>query len=119
VDRHRGNLRCPTTGYGSRWDDDDYEAGEVIERSVGIAEWRRPDGSPSPLGEFPVKDDELCPPDALDDMEPDEEEFQEATVLQPDLHQEPGELGMASEATHQELGGFGGAEAVVLSPCSG
>jgi hypothetical protein len=31
------------------------------------------------LGEIPVGNDELCPPDALDDLEPDEEHFHEAT----------------------------------------
>jgi hypothetical protein len=60
-------------------DDDEFEAGEVDDRLVTLAEWRRPDRSPSPLGELPVEEAELSPPDALEDMEPDEEHFQEAT----------------------------------------
>jgi predicted 2-oxoglutarate/Fe(II)-dependent dioxygenase YbiX len=55
------------------------EAGEVFDRHVELSEWRLPDGSHSPLGALPVADNELSPPDALEDMEPDEEEFQEAT----------------------------------------
>src|SRR5215469_4491570 len=70
-------------GYGSRhsrWSiDDEFEAGEVCERDAGLSEWRRPDGTSSALGALPVEEAELCPPDALDDMDPDEEEFHEAT----------------------------------------
>jgi hypothetical protein len=62
----------------SRWSEPDLEAGEVNERHVFLSEWRRPDGSASALGEHPVEDEELSPPDAFDDMEPDQEEFQEA-----------------------------------------
>jgi predicted 2-oxoglutarate/Fe(II)-dependent dioxygenase YbiX len=65
-----------------RWsesEDDEFEAGEVFDRDVRVSEWRRPDGSPSTLGELPVETEELSPPDALDDLDPDEEEFHEAT----------------------------------------
>jgi predicted 2-oxoglutarate/Fe(II)-dependent dioxygenase YbiX len=70
-----------TGGYGSRrWsNDDEFEAGEVCDRDAGLSGWRRPDGTPSALGALPVAAEELCPPDALDDMDPDEEEFHEAT----------------------------------------
>ena len=34
---------------------------------------------PASLGEFPIEDDEVCPADAFEDVEPDEEEFHEAT----------------------------------------
>jgi hypothetical protein len=73
------------TGYGSsyrRWsepDDDEFEEVEILDRSITLSTWRRPDGQPSVLGEIPVGEDELCPPDALDDLEPDEEHFHEAT----------------------------------------
>jgi predicted 2-oxoglutarate/Fe(II)-dependent dioxygenase YbiX len=66
----------------SRWSEpkeDQFEAGEVYERHVALSEWRRPDGSPATLGELPIEDEELSPPDAFDDMEPDDEEFHEAT----------------------------------------
>jgi hypothetical protein len=67
--------------YGSRrgrWSEPDLEAGEIFERHVALSEWRRPDGSASALGELPVEDNELSPPDAFEEMEPDDEEFHEA-----------------------------------------
>jgi len=72
------------TGYDSRrgrWSEPEVEleAGEVDDRCVSLSEWRRLDGSPSMLVELPVEDDELSPPDALEDMDPDEEHFHEAT----------------------------------------
>jgi hypothetical protein len=73
------------TGYSSsyrRWsepDENEFEEVEVLDRSIALSTWRRPDNEPSVLGEIPVGDDELCPPDALDDLEPDEEHFHEAT----------------------------------------
>jgi predicted 2-oxoglutarate/Fe(II)-dependent dioxygenase YbiX len=60
-------------------DEDDFEAGEVDDRAVSLSEWRTPDASPSALGALPVKDEELSPPGAFDDLEFDEEHFQEAT----------------------------------------
>ncbi len=63
-----------------RWSDqDDLEAGEVFDRFVTLADWRRPDGEPSPLPGLPAEDHEISPPDALDDLVPDEEHFREAT----------------------------------------
>ena len=70
------------TGYGprrGRWSEPELQAGEVDHRSVSLSEWRRLDGSPSLLVELPVEDEELSPPDALGQMDPDEECFQEAT----------------------------------------
>jgi hypothetical protein len=69
--------------YGSRrgrWEEeDDFEAGEVFDRSVILSEWRRPDGNIGVFGEIPVEDQELSPPDACDELAPDEEHFHEAT----------------------------------------
>ena len=63
-----------------RWsDEEEFEAGEVCDRDVHLSEWRRPDGNASALGELPIEEGEICPPDALEDMDPDEEHFQEAT----------------------------------------
>jgi hypothetical protein len=59
--------------------EDDFEVGEVCERSPSLSNWARPDGSPTALGVLPFEDAELCPSDALDAMEPDEQYFQEAT----------------------------------------
>jgi hypothetical protein len=69
-------------GRRGRWAADDeveFEAGEVIERHQSISDWRRPDGSRPELGALPIDKDELCPPDALRDEEPDEVHIHEAT----------------------------------------
>jgi hypothetical protein len=69
-------------GRGRRWsepEEDEFEAGEVDDRSVSLSEWRTQDGSPSALGVLPVHEEELSPPDAFKDLDPDEEHFQEAT----------------------------------------
>jgi hypothetical protein len=66
------------TGYGGRYDDE-FEVGEVFNRSQTVSDWRRPDGSESMLNALPFEENELCPPDALEDAEPDEEHFHEAT----------------------------------------
>ena len=70
--------------YGSRrgrWDteEDEFEAGEVFDRSMTLSDWRHPDSDAPALGEIPVEAEEFVPPDACDDMEPDEEHFREAT----------------------------------------
>ncbi len=72
------------SGRRGRWsyDDDDegdYEIIEVHDRSATLSEWRRPDGGQSELGVFPFEEEELCPPDTFEDMEPDEQHFHEAT----------------------------------------
>jgi 2-oxoglutarate-Fe(II)-dependent oxygenase superfamily protein len=93
-----------TADFGSRrgrWsDEDEFEAGEVYERHVSLSEWRRPDGGPSTLGELPIEEEELSPPDALEDMNPDEEHFHEAT----------GNEGASFERTYRRA-------ALVLWPC--
>jgi predicted 2-oxoglutarate/Fe(II)-dependent dioxygenase YbiX len=72
--------------YRSRDDDDDddddsdaFEVVEVHDRWESLTEWRHPDGVPVALGDIPIAQGEISPPDALEDMEPDEEHFQEAT----------------------------------------
>jgi hypothetical protein len=74
------------TGYYGRrrWSRDDedseeFEVAEVIDRALFLSEWRRPDGSEAGFGDFPFAEDELCPPDAFEDLTPDEQHFQEAT----------------------------------------
>lgn len=74
-------------GYGRKrgryWDDepdeDDFEIGEVIERTETISEWRRMDGNVSTLPELPFNANEFCPMGAFENIEPDDIEFQEAT----------------------------------------
>ncbi|MGE3541301.1 MAG: 2OG-Fe(II) oxygenase [Candidatus Tectimicrobiota bacterium] len=67
-----------------RWQDedeeDDFEVGEVYDRSETLSNWCRPDGSQAALGALPFEPEELCPPDAFADLEePDEQHFHEAT----------------------------------------
>ena len=50
---------------------------EVHDRHETLSDWR-PDGS-QPAGDLPFMEDELCPPDAFEDLEPDEQYFHEAT----------------------------------------
>jgi predicted 2-oxoglutarate/Fe(II)-dependent dioxygenase YbiX len=64
---------------GSDDDDDEFEAGEVFERFEYLTEWRRADREPVALGAIPIEEGEVSPPDALQDMKPDEEHFHEAT----------------------------------------
>jgi hypothetical protein len=64
---------------GDDEDDDEFRVSEVFDRSLTLSDWRRPDGGVMPLGTLPFSDGEVCPPDALADMEPDEQHFHEAT----------------------------------------
>jgi len=64
---------------GNDDDDDEFEEGEVFDRSELLTEWRRADREPVALGEIPIEEGEISPPDALEDLKPDEEHFHEAT----------------------------------------
>ncbi|MHA3774950.1 2OG-Fe(II) oxygenase [Verrucomicrobiota bacterium sgz303538] len=74
-------------GRRGRWDDDsddeesagDYEIGEICEAAYYIDQWKDVDGSDMEFGSIPLEDNELLPPGALDDEEPDEKHFSEAT----------------------------------------
>jgi predicted 2-oxoglutarate/Fe(II)-dependent dioxygenase YbiX len=59
--------------------DDEFRVAEVFDRSLTLSDWRRPDGGVASLGTVPFSEGEVCPPDALGDMEPDEQHFHEAT----------------------------------------
>jgi hypothetical protein len=71
--------------YGSRrrrWGEDygdEFEAGEVYDRSVILSGWQHAGGEATALGPIPVEEGELSPPDACDGLTPDEEHFREAT----------------------------------------
>ena len=74
------------TGYYGRrkWsrdeeEDEEFEVAEVIDRALILSEWRRPDGGEAGFDDFPFTEDELCPPDAFEDLTPDEQHFHEAT----------------------------------------
>ena len=60
-------------------DEDALEAAEVFDRALILSEWRSPDGREVGFHYLPFTEDELCPPDAFEDLTPDEEHFQEAT----------------------------------------
>ena len=58
---------------------DEFDIGEVFDRSLTLSHWSRPDGTVAVLGTLPFSDAEVCPGDALLDMDPDEQHFEEAT----------------------------------------
>lgn len=64
---------------GDNGDDDEFRVAEVFDRSLTLSDWRGPDGGVVSLGTLPFSDGEVCPPDALADMEPEEQHFHEAT----------------------------------------
>lgn len=72
--------------YWDRDDDDDnvddaesFEIGEIIERSLTVSSLRSPDGGRPPIKALPFVEAELCPPEAFEDADPDEQYFHEAT----------------------------------------
>jgi hypothetical protein len=60
-------------------DQDDFEVIEVIDEALLLTEWRRPDDSQAEFRDFPFSEEELCPPDAFEDLTPDEKHFHETT----------------------------------------
>jgi predicted 2-oxoglutarate/Fe(II)-dependent dioxygenase YbiX len=77
--QYNGSYRRHYRGYDDDDRSDEIEVVEVHDRWEALTEWRHPDGGPAALGEIPIEDGEVSPPDALEDMEPDEEHFHEAT----------------------------------------
>jgi hypothetical protein len=68
-----------------RYDEEDdgpqaYEVVEVIDRDCTLRTWRGPDGGHEDYGAIRVDEEqEVAPPDALDEAEPDEDQLHEAT----------------------------------------
>jgi predicted 2-oxoglutarate/Fe(II)-dependent dioxygenase YbiX len=58
---------------------EEFEVEEVFDCVEQLTEWRRADREPVALGPLPIDDGEVSPPDAFEDMKPDEEHFHEAT----------------------------------------
>lgn len=75
-------------------DDDEFEVIDVDERALILSEWRRPDGTAAGFNDFPFEEAELCPPDAFDDLTPDEQHFHEAS----------GNEGASFERTYRRAG---------------
>jgi predicted 2-oxoglutarate/Fe(II)-dependent dioxygenase YbiX len=93
------SVSAEETGYygRGRWsdnDDGDFEIVEVCDRQLILSEWRKPDGSRPDLAEFPFEEEELCPPEAFEGLEPDELHFHEAT----------GNEGASFERTYRRAG---------------
>ena len=61
------------------YSDDQFVVDEVYERTAHLSEWRTPTGQNAGLRELPFEEDEICPLDALGDMDEAELEFSEAT----------------------------------------
>src|SRR5262249_58126406 len=76
---HTGYYGSRRRGWSDEEDEEDFEVSEVHDRYETLSDWRRPDGSQPALGDLPFMEDGLCPPDAFEDLEPDELYFHEAT----------------------------------------
>jgi hypothetical protein len=60
-------------------EDDSYDVAEVMYRVETVDGWVRTDDIPAALGALPIHEDELYPPGALHDEDPDESHLHEAT----------------------------------------
>ena len=60
-------------------EDVEYEVIEVDEREQSLSDFKTPEDTPAELPSLPIEEGELWPDDALDDEEPDEDAFYEAT----------------------------------------
>lgn len=72
------------TGYSSRrgrWsaEEPEFEVGEVFDRRAWLDNWRSVSDESNDIPALPFHEDELSPPEAFEDLEPDEEYFGEAT----------------------------------------
>ena len=75
-------------------DEDEFEVAEIIDSELSLSEWRHPDGKESGFEGLPFDESELCPPDAFEDLTPDEQHFHEAT----------GNEGASFERTYRRAG---------------
>ena len=65
--------------YGVDLDDSDLEAGEVIDSNHWLDDWAAPGGARPDYGRLPLREGELLPVGALDDVDADDEWVSEAT----------------------------------------
>jgi len=79
---HEAGIAEPVYSGSSRGryreDPSEYEVVEETERTCVLGSWRTADDVPEEYGPMPVDDDEVAPPDALEDAEPEEDELHEA-----------------------------------------
>ena len=59
--------------------EEEFEVVEVSDSNETLSDWQRPDGTAASLGALPIEEGEASPPDALEELTPDEESFHEAT----------------------------------------
>ncbi|MEN8260754.1 MAG: 2OG-Fe(II) oxygenase [Pseudomonadota bacterium] len=76
---HTGYYGSRRGRWGDEEDDEEFEVDEVVDRRLLLSDWREPDGSQPEMSAFPFEEEELCPPEAFEDLEPDEQYFHEAT----------------------------------------
>ncbi len=57
----------------------DFTVGEMIDCTQQLSHWQTPQGQGLALQHFPFHEEEVCPANALQNMEPDEQHFHEAT----------------------------------------
>lgn len=65
-----------------RWrepDADDFAIGEIFDHSAMLTAWRGLGGETPGFGDMPVDEDDFSPPDVVEAMSPDEQQFHEAT----------------------------------------
>jgi hypothetical protein len=65
--------------YGVDLDDSDLEAGEVIDSNHWLDDWAAPGGARPDYGRLPLREGELLPVGAVDDVDADDEWVSEAT----------------------------------------
>ena len=65
--------------YDSYYGPCSFEAEELIEEKIEASDWVCPDGEQESFGLLPFDKEEILPEDAVDDVEPDEEDFNETT----------------------------------------
>jgi hypothetical protein len=75
-------------------DEEEFEVVEVFDSALSLSEWRRPDGKAIGFEGLPFDESELCPPDAFEDLTPDDQHFHEAT----------GNEGASFERTYRRAG---------------
>jgi hypothetical protein len=73
-----GDSRTNDEEDGDSRTDDEFRVAGVFDRSLTLSDWRRGEGGVASLGALPSNEGEVCPPDALVDMDTDEQHFQEA-----------------------------------------
>lgn len=80
--KESGVALYPDGDYVDRWDSPDagdMAMGELYEWRHWLDGWVAADGSAPPFGAVPLAEEELLPPDALDDADPDEQRVHEAS----------------------------------------